>query len=132
MKTNMKFLVYLVVYKTFILKIVLSLEYVHFDHKCRDIASLIPMLTLNGNLLDECVEQCWLRQDCRSVIFKRLYPICELYNVDVSGLQPARLGTSCTVIRRDDIHLNGTEVCTSYELLRVYTFYYVDGTLTSS
>jgi len=111
MKTNMKFLTYLVVYKILIAKIVLSLEYIHFDHKCRDIATRIPILTLSGNSLDECVEQCWVRQDCRSEIYKRLYPICELYSVDVSELQPARLGTSCIVIRREDI-LGETEVYT--------------------
>jgi len=115
MKANMKFLTYLSVYKAFILKIVLSLEYVHFDHKCRDIASLIPILTLNVESLNKCVEQCWLRQEYRSVIFKRLFPICELYSVDVSELQPAKLGTSCTVIPREDIRLDGSEVIESNE-----------------
>jgi len=109
-KRTIEFMTYFFVYNVFLPGIVLGLEYIHFDHKCRDITNLRQILTLNVNSLDECVEQSWLRQECRSVIYKRLFSICELYDHDISGLQPSRFGTSCTVIRREDIHLDGNEV----------------------
>jgi len=125
---NIKFITYFIVYNVFISKIVLGMEYAHFDHRCRNIGNIIPILILNGNSLNKCVEQCWLRQGCMSVIYKRLFPICELYSVDVSELQPAKLGKSCTVIRIEDIHLDGTEVLTS-NIITSNAFYFFDGTL---
>ena len=104
------FMTYFIVYNGLMSKTTVSLKYKHFDHKCRDITSIKSILTLNVYSLNECVEQCWLRQGCRSIMFKRLFPICELYSVDVSEFQPAKLGKSCTVIRIEDIHLDGTEV----------------------
>jgi len=119
-KKTIKFLAYIIVNNVLLSRIAVGLEYTHFDNKCRDTTNLVSILALNVKSHEECVKQCWLRQDCLSVIFKRHFSICELYNVDVSELQHEKLGTSCTVIRRDDIHLDGTEVLESHACL--YTF----------
>jgi len=101
-------------------KIVVCFEYTYFDHKCRDVPNYKLILTLHVNSLHKCVEQCLVRQNCFSLIYKRLFPLCELYSVDISVLKSTKLGTSCIVIRRKDINLNGTEVLKSKELLHVY------------
>jgi len=119
-KMIIKVWTYFIVYNVLLSKIVVCFEYTHFDHKCRDVPNHKLILTLNVNSLNKCVKQCSLRNKCLSVIYKRLFPICELYSVDVSEVQHAKLGTSCTVIRRDDIHLDGSEVIKSYELLHEY------------
>ena len=103
-------------------KIVVCFEYTHFDHKCRDVPNHKLILTLHVNSLDTCVEQCLVRQNCFSLIYKRLFPLCELYSVDISELKSTTLGTSCIVIRRKDINLNGTEVLKSNQLLHVYMY----------
>jgi len=102
-------------------------EYTHFNHKCRDVSNHNLILTLNVNSLNKCVKQCWVRKKCLSVIFKRLFPMCELYSVDVAELTPVHIGTSCIVVRREDIH--ETEVKESFELVRslsniLYCYYF--------
>ena len=90
----------------FISHIAVGLDYIVFDFKCRYETSSFSILV--GISLDECVKQCSLRQGCASIIFKRLYPVCELYDVDVSTSSPVR--TSCIVVRKNDVTLNGSEV----------------------
>jgi len=92
----------------FVLHIAVGLDYLVFDNKCRYETNLFSVLV--GISLDECVKQCWHRQGCASIIFKRQYPLCEIYDVDVSTSSPVRMNTSCIVVRKNDVTLNGSEV----------------------
>jgi len=93
------------------LRKVYSLQYTIYDINCRTSTRSESRI---GNYVGiseiQCVENCWLRPKCKSVIYKRLLPLCELDDVDVTTLEPIRLGTSCTVITRDNVSLEGTEV----------------------
>jgi len=88
-----------------------SLEYNIYDNKCRNVTQSRSKISSFVEMsIKRCVEKCWLRPQCKSAMYKRLYPLCELYDVDVTPSEPVRLGTSCAVIKRDDIILDGTEV----------------------
>jgi len=93
---------------TCISHLAVGLDYIVFDHKCRYETKAFSVLV--GISLDECVKQCWIRQDCLSIILKRIYPLCEIYYVDVSTSSPVPMGTSCIVVRKNDVTLNGSEV----------------------
>jgi len=87
------------------------LQFSIYDHKCRNVTDSRRKITiLTGTTIEKCVEGCWRRPRCKSAIYKRLYPLCELYGVDVSTLEPERMGTSCAVIKRDDVKMDGKEV----------------------
>ena len=88
--------------------LVLGLNYTVFDQKCRNGTNSLSVLTEIN--LDECVMQCWFRPDCMAIIFKRLYSTCEVYDVDVSTSSPVPMGTSCTIVRKHDVIVDGSEV----------------------
>jgi len=93
------------------LRSVEGLTFSLFDYYCRNLKDSQGQPTIfTGTSIIQCVEKCWLRPQCKSVIYKRLFPLCELYDVDVTTSEPVRLGTSCAVIKREDIMLDGTEV----------------------
>jgi len=88
-----------------------SIQFSQYDNKCRNVTDMKRQITVFKNkTVNHCVEKCWRRPQCKSAMYKRLYPLCELYDIDISTLEPERMGTSCVVIKRDDIKLDGTEV----------------------
>jgi len=104
------FIIFIIVESVFIFKRASGLEYIPFDHKCRNTTYVNALLIMNN--FNNCRSTnvfCWLRSHCASIIFKRAFPLCELYDVDVSTSAPIRMGKSCTVIRRDAVSLGGGE-----------------------
>jgi len=102
-----------------------SLEHSIYDNKCRDVTQTDSKKgSFVGISVSKCVEKCWLRRQCKSAIYKRLYQLCEVYDVDVSTSEPERLDTSCAVIKRNDIVLDGTEVVIKCGLQRIKQFQY--------
>jgi len=102
-----------------------SLEHYIYDNKCRNVAqSESKKGSFVGISVTKCVEKCWLRPQCKSAIYKRLYQLCEVYDLDVSTSEPERLDTSCAVIKRNDIILGGTEVGIKCRLQRMKHFQY--------
>jgi len=88
-----------------------SIQFSQYDNKCRNVTNLKKTITVfKKKTVNQCVEKCWRRLQCKSAMYKRLYLRCELYDIDISTLEPERMGTSCVVIKRDDIKLDGTEV----------------------
>ena len=108
MKIN--FIAFIIVESVLICKKASGLKYIPFDHKCRKTTDLNAIWIMNAKSLDKCILECGLRRHCASVIYKRAFPLCELYDVDVSTSAPIRMGGSCTVVRRNAVSLDGGEV----------------------
>ena len=84
--------------------------YTIYDFRCRDVTDLDRLNYISSVSLKECIRQCIRRRGCLSIVYKRLYPVCEMFGVDVSTFTKVNLDTSCAVVRRDDVTLGSAEV----------------------
>jgi len=103
-----------IIYYVLLLKIFFhsghGFTYTIYDFRCRDVTDLDRLTYVSAVSLKECIRQCIRRRGCLSIVYKRLYPVCEMFGVDVSTFTKVNLDTSCTVVRRDDVTLDSAEV----------------------